>query len=76
MALAEDEDDFDKANKVLMKQYSHVKFTMKDGKRYLQLPDSPTADKDDTRKEDALSLAVAKARMTKRNFKNGGSQSP
>ena len=77
MALREDQDDFDKVNKVLIKQYSHVKFSMKDGKRYLGLPDSPVSENDsDSQGLNSASLALAKARMAKRNFKNGGSISP
>jgi hypothetical protein len=63
-------------NKVLIKQYPHVQFKMKDGKRYLQLPETPPSPKGGENEVQSLSLAIAKARMAKRNFQNSGTQSP
>ena len=45
MGLQEDEQDIDKFNAQLEKSHKHVKFTMKDGMRYLGLPDSPVFEK-------------------------------
>ena len=52
----------------MIKQYPNVKFSMKNGKRYLNLPDSPRNDSEE-KEINPLTLAAAKRRIAKRNFK-------